>query len=295
MQPTRNFSAIAFISSSKLAWLNDAKVGMFLFVADFNAYDFVPTLLVMSQPKNNLFIFQNQISEWKNSFKMQLKSELYDKFCSIVKRQPVNAWIVGNISATFWLKLFCQLMDRRHCCWATLSTDYPHFLQTTINPSTEMVDQTNKHICITRSNDDTFKVFGSDRLMDLKVLLNSKKKTCQRMNFGQYISNIWLKLFCQLMDRRHCCWATLSTDYPHFLQTTINPSTEMVDQTNKHICITRSNDDTFKVFGSDRLMDVKYHTIIDLLMGISQGINIIWRIVQAYLDASSDVFFTSST
>ena len=49
----------------------------------------------------------------------------------------------------------------------------------------------------------------------------------------------------------------------------------MVDQTNKHICITRSSDDTFKAFGSDRLMDVKHHTIIGLLMGISLGINII--------------------
>ena len=49
----------------------------------------------------------------------------------------------------------------------------------------------------------------------------------------------------------------------------------MVDQTNKHIRITRSNDDTFKVFGSDRLIDVKHHTTIGLLMGISQGINII--------------------
>ena len=49
----------------------------------------------------------------------------------------------------------------------------------------------------------------------------------------------------------------------------------MVDPTNKHICITRGNDDTLKVFGSDRLMDVKHHTIIGLLMGISLGINII--------------------
>ena len=82
--------------------LNDTKVRMFLFVADFNADDFVPTLLFMSQPKNNLFIFQNQISEWKNSFKMQLKSELNDKFCLIVKRKLVNVWIAGDISATFY-------------------------------------------------------------------------------------------------------------------------------------------------------------------------------------------------
>ena len=73
------------------------------------------------------------------------------------------------------------------------------------------------------------------------------KKTCQRLNCWQYISNIWLELFRQLMDNKHYP----VVDYPHFLQTTINPSTEMVDRTNKHICITRSNDDTFKVFGSD--------------------------------------------
>ena len=37
--------------------MNDTQVGMFLVVADFNADDFVPTLLVVSQPKKNLFIF----------------------------------------------------------------------------------------------------------------------------------------------------------------------------------------------------------------------------------------------
>ena len=72
----------------------------------------------------------------------------------------------------------------------------------------------------------------TEKRVKWRVLLNSKKKTCQCVNCGQYISNVWLELFHQLMDSKHSCWATLSTDYPNFLQTTINPSIEIVDRTN---------------------------------------------------------------
>ena len=77
------------------------------------------------------------------------------------------------------------------------------------------------------------------------------------------------------MDRENCFGVAISTDDPQFFQTTVDPTSVIVDWTYKYICITWDNDHSVVCWY--RLMNVVHHSVICFLNVLAPTW---WRLVE---------------